>query len=403
MRQLKIKSIGPLTDVDIFLNKINLIIGSQNKGKSCILKIASFCAWAEKKIELSQDEKSVLNKDSVTKHLLVFHNMQGYVSEKSFFSYETDTMSFSFSFIDNSYIFKWKEGRWRYKRSKIACIVAERNVLSVIPNWYEMNLPNNSLRYYLKEWQNVRNHMRDNGSLTILSTGVDYNFDSQLTSDNILLSNGKVLNLQNASSGLQSLVPLVVLINYMTNHIFRNDMESIRDHEIGMNLLYAMKAFHPLRENIYFDRNGIDLDGKELVNLIDNYKNYQYSDIYLEEPEENLFPETQHDLVNWLAELLNGDRKHSLFIATHSPYIMSAFNNLIQAGDIIEESPEKRAEVEKIIGGNRAIRYDNVAAFAIKNGTVHSIKDDELKLISPSELDTASDNISSVFYQLLQV
>jgi hypothetical protein len=107
--------------------------------------------------------------------------------------------------------------------------------------------------------------------------------------------------------------------------------------------------------------------------------------------------------VNWLAEIVNGERKHSLFIATHSPYIMSAFNNLIQAGDIIEESPEKRADVEQIIGGNRAISYEDVAAFAIADGTVHSIKDDELRLISPSELDTASDNISGVFNQLLQL
>ena len=82
---------------------------------------------------------------------------------------------------------------------------------------------------------------------------------------------------------------------------------------------------------------------------------------------------------------------------------MSAFNNLIQAGDIIEESPEKKAEVEKIIGGNRAIKYDDVAAFAIANGSVHCIKDDELRLMSPSELDTVSDDISNIFNQLLEL
>ena len=80
---------------------------------------------------------------------------------------------------------------------------------------------------------------------------------------------------------------------------------------------------------------------------------------------------------------------------------MSAFNNLIQAGDIIEESPEKEAEVEKILGGHRAIKYDDVAAFAISDGSVHSIKDDELRLISPSELDTVSDDIANVFNQLI--
>ena len=107
------------------------------------------------------------------------------------------------------------------------------------------------------------------------------------------------------------------------------------------------------------------------------------------------------DLVNWLSEIANDERNHSLFIATHSPYIMSAFNNLIQAGDIIEALPEKKGEVEQIIGGNRALKYDNVAAFAIANGSVHSIKDDELRLISPSELDTVSDDIANVFNQLI--
>ena len=82
---------------------------------------------------------------------------------------------------------------------------------------------------------------------------------------------------------------------------------------------------------------------------------------------------------------------------------MSAFNNLIQAGDVIEEFPEKKESVDQIIGYNLSLSYDDVAAFAIADGTVHSIKDEELRLISPSELDTASDKISEVFNQLIQL
>lgn len=403
MKKLIIKKFGPIASVDISLSRINLIIGPQSSGKSCILKIASFCDWAEKTIELSQDEKTVLNRESIEKHLLVFHDLQGYISEDSFFSYDTNTMYFSFSFRTNSYTFEWKDGRWDFKRAKIAYIIAERNVLSVIPNWYDMDLPNNSLRSFLKEWQNARNNTNENNVFPILNLGVNYNYDRQNATDIINLENGKKMSLQNVSSGIQSLIPLLILMHYMTNYIFRNDVESIRDHDINMNLLYSMKAYHPMRDNIFFDRDGIDLDGRELSETIDNYKNYQFCDIFIEEPEENLFPETQRDLVNWLAEIVNGERKHSLFIATHSPYIMSAFNNLIQAGDIIEESPEKVAEVEKIIGGHRAIKYDDVAAFAIADGSVHSIKDDELRLISPSELDSVSEDIAHVFNQLIEL
>jgi hypothetical protein len=282
--------------------------------------------------------------------------------------------------------------------------VAERNVLSVVPNWYEIHFPNNSLRYFLIEWKNAKNFMKSlpNG-LSILNTGINYEYAQNKDTDLIRLEDGKELNLQNASSGLQSLIPLYVYVNYVTDGIFDMDMQSVKDQDITTNLFFQLKTIHPDGGYIYIDGSRIAVAAQELNEIVDRFTKYDHSDIYLEEPEENLFPETQYDLVNWLAELLNGERKHSLFIATHSPYIMSAFNNLIQAGDIIEDSPEKRAKVEQIIGGNRAINYDDVAAFAISDGTVHSIKDDELRLISPSELDTASDNISSVFNQLLQL
>ena len=398
MKRLIIRNIGPLKDVDIALSKINLIIGPQSTGKSCILKIASFCAWLEKSISLNQDVRNFLTREFIDVHLLAFHNLQGYINDDSFFEYETDVMKFSFSFKENKNQFDWKDGQWEYKRSKIAYIVAERNVLSVIPNWFDIDFPNNSIRYFMKEWQNARNN---NVQLPILNTGIDYKYDKERGTDRIILNNGKEFSLLNASSGLQSLVPLFVFIDYIAKEIFKIDIQSIKDQDAKVNLLYRLKENHPSGDYVYIDKHEIAIASDDLHRIIDNFTKYDHSDIYLEEPEENLFPETQRDLVNWLAETVNGERNHSLFIATHSPYIMSAFNNLIQAGDIIEESLEKKDEVENIIGGHRAIRYDDVTAFAISDGSVHSIKDDELRLISPSELDTVSDDIANVFNQLI--
>jgi hypothetical protein len=400
MKHLTIRNIGPLDNVDIALSKINLVIGPQSTGKSCILKIASFCAWLEKSISLNQDVRNFLTREFIDTHLLAFHNLQGYINENSYFEYETDVMKFSFSFKENKNQFDWKDGRWDYKRSKIAYIVAERNVLSVIPNWLEIHVPSNSILYYfMTEWQNARNN--NNELLPVLNTGVEYKYDKERKSDKIILNNGKELSLLNASSGLQSLVPLFVFIDYISKGIFKLDFKSVKDQDAKINLLYQLKENHPSGDYIYIEKYGISIGSDVINSIVENFTHYDHSDIYLEEPEENLFPETQRDLVNWLAETVNGERNHSLFIATHSPYIMSAFNNLIQAGDIIEESLEKKDEVENIIGGHRAIRYDDVTAFAISDGSVHSIKDDELRLISPSELDTVSDDIANVFNQLI--
>ena len=49
MRKLVIHHIGPVKHVDLVLKRINVVIGPQSAGKSCILKVACFCAWAEKK------------------------------------------------------------------------------------------------------------------------------------------------------------------------------------------------------------------------------------------------------------------------------------------------------------------------------------------------------------------
>ena len=47
MARLIIRNIGPIKDIDIELNKVNVFIGEQSSGKSTIAKIVSFCSWLE--------------------------------------------------------------------------------------------------------------------------------------------------------------------------------------------------------------------------------------------------------------------------------------------------------------------------------------------------------------------
>lgn len=401
MRHLTIKNIGPLSSVDISLSRINLIIGPQSTGKSCILKIASFCAWLEEHLEFSQNPDGEFTDTVIDNKLINFYRLKDFIKEGSYFEYETDALRFSYSFDDKRKDFEWKEGRWEYRRRKTTYIIAERNIVAAVPNWFEVNFENDCLKAFLADWQNARNFMKGFGSIDVLEQNIAYQYDEVKQEDQIVINKGQALNLRNASSGLQSVVPLFIQLFYFSYGFFLNlkkgKIIDEMSHEEILNEL--SKAFD---SDVSKSGEGYIVKEKA-IKIIDQLTQYDSCDFFIEEPEENLFPETQYDLVNWLAELLNGERKHSLFIATHSPYIMSAFNNLIQAGDIIEDSPEKRAEVEEIIGGNRAINYDDVAAFAISDGRVHSIKDDELRLISPSELDTASDNISNVFNQLLQL
>ena len=53
MKHLVIRNLGPLKEADVELKRINVIIGSQSSGKSCVLKTACYCTWVEKRIELT--------------------------------------------------------------------------------------------------------------------------------------------------------------------------------------------------------------------------------------------------------------------------------------------------------------------------------------------------------------
>ena len=128
--------------------------------------------------------------------------------------------------------------------------------------------------------------------------------------------------------------------------------------------------------------------------------------VYLEEPEANVFPKTQYDLVRLFTWLANDPvLDFSWVITTHSPYILTAFNDLIKAGMIAEERPDKASEVEKVIPPQYWIKPGDFAAYAFdgKDGILRSIMDKETKMINGDILDDISSNIADEFGQLLEI
>ena len=83
---------------------------------------------------------------------------------------------------------------------------------------------------------------------------------------------------------------------------------------------------------------------------------YHCIEVILLSPEAHIFPSTQKNFVYSLVNMLNGKRKHTCSIATHSPYIMTAFNNVILAGEIIALSKEKTEQVEKVMPKRQTLR-----------------------------------------------
>lgn len=126
--------------------------------------------------------------------------------------------------------------------------------------------------------------------------------------------------------------------------------------------------------------------------------------VYIEEPEAHLFPQSQKSVVEALALLANvSTTKYQFIITTHSPYILASFNNLIEAGNIVKENPDKKEDVFKIVDESLILKYDDVNAYSLKDGHCEKIMDDEMRLISPTILDEVSNDISVQFGELLDL
>ncbi|MDN5199816.1 ATP-binding protein [Fulvivirgaceae bacterium BMA10] len=126
--------------------------------------------------------------------------------------------------------------------------------------------------------------------------------------------------------------------------------------------------------------------------------------LYIEEPEAHLFPIAQKRIVQLLARIINeGNCKFQIIVTTHSPYILTAFNNLVQAGKLKASKEISNDQLFKIIPEKEIINPNLVRAYSMKNGRKENIIDNENQLISQNILDSVSNEIAKEFGDLLDL
>ena len=130
---------------------------------------------------------------------------------------------------------------------------------------------------------------------------------------------------------------------------------------------------------------------------------YVFDELTIEEPEASVFPQTQYDLVRELVGLSNeADFRPDFTITTHSPYILSSFNNLIEAGQVVRDHPELHDEVAKLIPEQYWIKDGDLKAYSIHDGVLSSILS-KSGLIDGEYLDGVSEIIGDEFDKLLRL
>lgn len=95
MARLIIRNIGPIKNVDIELNKVNVFIGEQSSGKSTIAKIVSFCLWLEKTV--NKDDVFFGEGKEAYRRLQTYHHIQSYFREDSVICYLGENLAYAYN------------------------------------------------------------------------------------------------------------------------------------------------------------------------------------------------------------------------------------------------------------------------------------------------------------------
>lgn len=339
MKHIRIRNFGPLRDVDIDLSQLNLIIGLQSSGKSCAMMVACYCSWVEKRIVLRQSAKEFSVGDNFLAGLISYYHAKGYVWPDTYIAYSSPYMSFEYDHSTALFKHEWTSKRWSYKRPKVSYVPAERNMISLVSNWDRLETNYDNILDFKADFDIAKKFIKKEKD--ILGTGISYEYDENSGVDAIVV-NGVRLDLMNSSSGIQSLIPQFIHLHYLDKFVYKAEKsekeKTFSEKQLSYSLLNVLyeRVFNNTKEKMVKEKSDIvHIEGKDFVfpneksaaefkRYANNLLNTNHAEIFLEEPESNLFPPTQFQLMNMVVDMLQTKaHKNFFFIATHSPYVLS--------------------------------------------------------------------------------
>lgn len=410
MKRLVIRNVGPIKSLDINLNKVNVFIGPQGSGKSTVAKIVSFCSWLEKVNDAT--ERAAM--DGLIKRLGTFHHMEEYFTDKSVILYMGDNVVFAYNWNEEDVI-PLPEGFGKYYPSsyhsgeiilsavnkrvnpKVAYIPAERNFVSAVPTLKKYSEGNDNLQSFVNDWFEAKRHYTQERPMPVTNLGLDYYYNKELDRDYLRIGSQKSIPLTSASSGFQSIVPLMVLLKWLSSGLYEeNKPFSPEENQRVQEILAHLSGSTNTAEAELVDRLRGFIQGRV----------YTHTQFIVEEPEQNVFPRTQMELLYHLISEINHGRNHRLVITTHSPYVLYALNNCLLAYLVKDQlDGETAASLECV---KYAINPADVSVWSIKDGFVRDDKNephrtiqDELGLIRKNYFNDVMKEVMSEFNTLL--
>jgi len=375
MSKIKIYNFGPIkgglqsNDGWIEIDKVTVFIGNQGSGKSTVAKLFSTLTWLEKSINRGDTNKDNLSFAKFIKFTR-YQNIHNYFKEDTIIDYIGDKYQITFDRTNKFPIIKLIDNGG-YTVPKIMYVPAERNFLSTISDAYNAKgLPDN-LFTFAEELKKAQKALK--GRKVDLQIGsYQYEYDEGDDSSYVIGEDYKI-NLLEASSGLQSFTPMYLVSNELSSAISEKE-EILRK---NMSVTQSIRMDNEISE-LMLDKSIPESSKSGKIDEIrEKYYNKSFINI-VEEPEQNLFPSSQWEL---LKSLLSFNKKinNKLLITTHSPYLVNYLAVVIKAGQIAQKlkSNNMLKQLEEIVPSSSLISNNKVRVYEFneKNGQVSVLED----------------------------
>lgn len=374
MSKIKIKNFGPIKDGYkdasrndlIDFTKVMILIGNQGSGKSTVAKVISTLTWMEKAINRGDIDISMSIND-FQEHFN-YQGIKGYFTDDTTIEYYGDAYTILYNLKDNQYPHVSENQSETYVVPKISYAPAERNFLSVIKNATGVKELPETLFDFAEELKLAQTKITEQVELPI--NNVSYKYDRK-TDTSYIVGRDFEVDLLEASSGFQSVVPLFLVSRNLAN---------TTEHELDLNSSnISVRQNIRLKEEISKIILDATLSDSEKIRRTGKVKAKFLNKCFInivEEPEQNLFPSSQQKIINTLLSYNNMNDANKLIITTHSPYLINYITLSVKAKTVFNKvtSDELKTKLQNIVPKTAMINPEDLTIYELNENTGAVVK-----------------------------
>ena len=393
MSSIIIENFGAIKmhNAPIEIKKVTFFIGNQGSGKSTVAKLIATFMWIEKALVRGDyDKKWFKRKNRFKNTFLPYHRIENYLKKDTFIQYEGEAYIITY---ENEFLKLEEKKNNNYSLPQIMYIPSERNFIAYVKSPKELKLSSDALKDFLTEFDNSKEIVK-NLELPINEAILDYD---KLNDTLNLKGKDYKIKLTEASSGFQSFAPIYMVSCYLAKSVKKQS-----EVKVGMSG-EEKDRFRKEVEQIYKNELFTDEQKRIAISVLSKKFNKTSFINIVEEPEQNLFPTSQRDMLYSLLKINNEIPANKLIITTHSPYLVNYISVVVEAGNIRNEA--NKEQIGKIIPISALVKSEDLAIYELdeKEGTVKLLGDYNGIPSDENILNLQIDETNNLFADLLDL